>query len=76
VTNNGTFPIGLTTTKREIIDFRRFSPNVSDIASTFENLLYRKLIAAFAKEHESKGYNNRLLRLLPLYPKSAGLGLE
>jgi hypothetical protein len=41
VTNNGTFPIGLTTTKREIIDFRRFSPNVSDIASTLENLLYR-----------------------------------
>jgi hypothetical protein len=43
VTNSGTLPKGLTTTKREITAFRRSSPKVSDVTNKLENLLYTKL---------------------------------
>ena len=43
VTNSGTLPTGLTTTKREITAFRRSSPKVSDVTNKLENLVYTKL---------------------------------
>jgi hypothetical protein len=38
--NNGTLPIGLTTTNRDITDFSKSSANVSDIADEVRSLLY------------------------------------
>ena len=39
VTNSGTLPTGLTTTKSEMTAFRRSSPKVSDVTNKLENLL-------------------------------------
>jgi hypothetical protein len=39
--NNGILPIGLTTTNKEITDFRRSSINVLDLTNAFKNCYIR-----------------------------------